>query len=73
MGKPGDIHIEGAHGYRGCTFCRGRGCLACAQQSERDRQDAFDHPLFMGDPNNSEDLERLRALLQQLCAPRVKA
>ncbi|MCC6366879.1 MAG: hypothetical protein IT165_25435 [Bryobacterales bacterium] len=74
MSKPGEIHIEGARGYRGCTFCGGRGCLACAQQSERDRQYAFEHPLFVGDPNKPEDMERLRSILQQLgIAPKERS
>lgn len=66
MSQPNDICIEGGRGYRDCRFCAGRGCLACAQESERDRDYAFDHPIFSGDLNKPEDMKRLRSILRRL-------
>lgn len=65
----GGIHIEGARAYRGCTFCGGKGCLACAQQSKRDQQASFENPVFTGDPNNPEDAKRLRTVMDGLLGP----
>jgi hypothetical protein len=62
----GGIHIEGARAYRGCTFCGGRGCLACAQQSKRDQQASFENPVFTWNPKDPEDAKRLRTVMDSI-------
>jgi hypothetical protein len=35
------IAIQGSVGFYGCTFCGGRGCLACQKQADREYKRQF--------------------------------
>jgi hypothetical protein len=42
MRRPlGGIHIPGATGFWGCSFCDGSGCLACQKQADREYKRQF--------------------------------
>ena len=42
-----------------CTWCYGKGCLACANERERHNQAALE-PLFIAQKDNKHDMELLK-------------
>lgn len=53
-----DFHYP-SHAYSNCRWCRGRGCLACAQQEEAARVQAA-KPIFTADLDKPEEVEQLQ-------------
>lgn len=50
-------------GFRGCSFCEGRGCLACAKQAEKAYDKAFPsgpQPIFTWTAGYSPELASLQ-------------
>lgn len=48
--------------YRGCRWCRGRGCLQCPQQAEAAYKRAME-PIFTANTDDPEQMEEARRVI----------
>jgi hypothetical protein len=54
--------------YRDCKWCKGKGCLACPQEADKEYKRQFPDgpkPILVVDPHTEEGLDKLTSFLTE--------
>lgn len=62
-GQPGaDFTVAGSGAFRDCKWCKGRGCLSCKEEYEKEAARRA-KPIFVANPDDPEEMREMNAVI----------